>query len=143
MMRRMNRHPQPSDADLILKLYDLRRETVMRQARAWFGNFAPKSFDEIKKVMAPEHPQNAFWRQVTSYWEMVASFVNREVLHPDLYADNCGEALFIFAKIEPFLPEVRATYSATALRQTERAITENPSVRERYAMFRERVQGKK
>lgn len=139
----MNRAPQHTDADLILKLYDLRRETVMRQARAWFGSFAPKTFAELEAVLAPTHPQNAFYRQVTSYWEMVASFVNRGVLHPDMYADNCGEGLFYFAKLELLLPELRAKYSPTAMKQTERVIQEHQSVRDRYAMFRERVQGKK
>ena len=139
----MNRTPQPSDADLILKLYDLRREEVMRQARNWIGALQPKSFDDIKKVVAAEHPQNAFFRQVTSYWEMAASFVNRGVLHPDLYADCCGEAMFVFAKLEPWLKELRANYSPTALTQTEKAIMENPSIREKYGVIRERVHGKK
>ena len=139
----MTRTPQASDADLILKLYDLRRETLMRQARSWVAAFAPKSYDDIKKVLAPDHPQNAFWRQVTSYWEMASSFVNRGVLHPDLYADNCGEALFVFAKIEPFLKELRAQYSPTAFSQVEKAIADNASVREKYAIMRERAQGRK
>lgn len=139
----MNRTPQPSDADLVLKLYDLRRESVMRQARSWVASFAPKSYDEIKKVLAADHPQNAYYRQVTSYWEMASSFVNRGILHPDVFADACGEALFVFAKFEPFVKDVRANYSPTSFAQVEKAIAENPSIREKFAIMRERVQGKK
>ena len=139
----MTRTPQPSDADLVLKLYDLRRETVMRQARAWMGSFLPKSFDEVKKVLTGDHPQNAFFRQVTSYWEMASSFVNRGMLHPDVFADCCGEALFVFARFEPYLKELRAAYSPTTLAQTERCISEHPSIREKWNIIRERVWGKR
>ena len=143
MLAAMTRQPQPSDADLILKLYDLRRETVMRQARAWMGGFLPKSFDELKKVLAPDHPQNAFYRQVTSYWEMVGSFVNRCVLPPDMYADSCGEALFVYARLEPYLKELRASYSPTSMLQTERCIADHASIRDRWNIIRERVWGKR
>ena len=139
----MNRTPQPSDAELILKLYDLRREPVMRKARDWFMGFAPKTIEDVKPVLAADHPQNAFFRQVTSYWEMASSFVNRGVLHPELYADNCGEAMFVFAKLEPMLKELRAAYSPTALAQTERAITEHTAIREKYGVIRERVRTRK
>ena len=126
-----------NDADIILRLYELRREPVMRQARAFSMEFAPKRFEDVKAVLAFDHPKNVFFRQIGSYWEMAASFVNRKILHADLYADNLGEGLFFFAKLEPFLKELREAYSPTFLSQTERAVKENPVIAERYGIVRE------
>ena len=133
------RSPDHNDADLILKLYDLRRETVMRQARNFWGNFQPKKIEEVKALLDPGHPQNASFRQVTSYWEMAASFVNREILHHDLFADNCGEGLFVYAKLEPFLAELRETYNPTFLAQIEKAVSQHPAIREKLGRIRERL----
>src|SRR5262245_62682577 len=70
----------PHDADLIIKLYDLRRDETMRKARNYFAfEFFPKSVDEVKEILnnIKEYPeQNAYFRQVISYWEMVAAMVN-------------------------------------------------------------------
>ncbi|MFO0985236.1 MAG: hypothetical protein U1E76_26490 [Planctomycetota bacterium] len=133
----MMRPADHNDADIVLRLYELRREPVMRQARAFFMELAPRRYEDLRTVMDFAHPKNAFFRQVTSYWEMAASFVNRKVLHADLYADNCGEGLFVFAKLEPFLKEIRDTYSPTFLTQTERAIAENPVIAQRMNVIRE------
>jgi hypothetical protein len=126
-----------NDADIILRLYELRREPVMRQARAFAMEFAPKRFEDVKALLALDHPKSAFFRQIASYWEMAASFVNRKVLHAELYADNLGEGLFFFNKLEPFLKEIRDAYSPTFLSQTERAIKENPVILERNGVIRE------
>ena len=135
------RAPDHNDADLILKLYDLRREPVMRQARNFWGSFQPRRFEDVKALTDPTHPQNAFFRQVTSYWEMAASFVNREILHPDLFADSCGEGLFVYAKLSPFLKELRESYNPLFLTQLERAASQHPSIREKLGRIRERLQG--
>ena len=93
-------------ADLILKLYDLRREEKMREARTWFGTFQPESAEQIMQaLMNPE--TSAKYRMVTSYWDMAASFVNHGAIDEAMFYDVSGEAIGVFAKIEPFLAELR------------------------------------
>jgi hypothetical protein len=93
-------------ADLILKLYDLRREEKMREARTWFGTFLPESAEQIMQIlMNPE--TSAKYRMVTSYWDMAASFVNHGAIDEAMFYDVSGEAIVVFAKIEPFLVELR------------------------------------
>lgn len=136
------RSPDHNDANLILKLYELRREPVMRQARNTFWDLQFKTLDDVKKVLAPEHPNNPYFRQVTSYWEMAANFVNRNILHAELFADNCGEGLYVLAKLEPFITKLRESYSPTFLVQLEMVVAKNPAVRERYGRIQEKVKAK-
>lgn len=96
-----------TDADLILKLYDLRREPLMRKARHFvaFG-FQPKSMDDIKAVaQGVGSDENAYWRQVLSYWEMAASMVLHGAVDADLFCDSQGEGLFLYAKFRKFHAE--------------------------------------
>ncbi len=84
------------DANLILRLYELRREEKMRKAREWFmGSFAPASMEEAMKIAPPGSPENVMVRQVVSYWEMVASFVTAGVLNQDLLFESTGELVFV------------------------------------------------
>jgi len=93
-------------ADLILKLYDLRREATMRKARDWVFMFTPKSADDIlNTMMDPE--VGAYLRMVGSYWDMAAAMVNHGAIDADLFGETNGEHYIIFAKIEPFLAELR------------------------------------
>ena len=93
-------------ADLILKLYDLRRETKMREARNWIFSFNPQSADEYIQTM--RHPEvGPLLRMVTSYWDMAAALVNHGAIDPEMFADTAGEHIIIFAKIQPFLEEFR------------------------------------
>jgi hypothetical protein len=102
------RNATPDDAKLILKLYDLRREPVMRKARDFVNNFFPKSADEfLRLAQAWGSEENAYVRQVVSYWDMAASLVLRGALHEELFLDSAGEMIFTFAKIHPFLAEMR------------------------------------
>ena len=78
-------------ANLHLKLYDLRREPRLRQAREWFSDhFHPQSLDDVMKICPPGSTENAYMRQVLSYWEMVASMANRGLLDQDLFFENGG-----------------------------------------------------
>jgi len=99
------------DAEVILKLYDLRREAEMRKARHWFvAEFWPESADDFLKVAnAFPSQENSWIRQVGSYWDMAASLVLQGALHEELFVQpGCsGEMFFIFAKIHPFLKELR------------------------------------
>ena len=106
-------HPDHHDADLVLKLYDLRRETVMREARQAIGaQFWPKSYDDVKAVLLPDHPLNAYFRQTASYWEMAYSFAKFGVMDPDFLIDSgAGEGIFLYAKVERFVEQIRKEYA--------------------------------
>jgi hypothetical protein len=99
------------DAQVVLQLYDLRREAEMRKARNWFTvEFWPQSADDILKVAnAFPSQENAWMRQVGGYWDMAASLVLCGAVNEELFLQPgiCGEMFFIFAKIHPFLKELR------------------------------------
>src|ERR1700727_1559212 len=107
----MSRKPSYADAQLILQLYELRREPEMRKARNWWvGEFWPANLDEyLKVVQAPGTPENAWLRQVSSYWSMASSFVLNGVLNAELFLQPAisGEMVFVLAKVHPFLKELR------------------------------------
>src|ERR687886_2724944 len=96
-------------AELIMKLYDLRREEVMRQARNWFFTFNPESVEEIVEAVRGE--RSAYYRMVTTYWDMAASFVNHGAIDEQMFTDANAEHFVVFAKIEPFLAELRTLFN--------------------------------
>ena len=99
------------DVNLILKLYDMRREEKMRAARGWFfANFKPKSMAEFQQLCPPGSEPNAFARQVTSYWDMAASFVTSGVLNDELLFQSNRELLFVWMRLEPIIGEVRGAF---------------------------------
>ena len=101
----------PKDAELIMQLYDLRREPEMRKARNWWlTQFWPESADDFLKVaMSMGSQENNWLRQAGSYWSMAASFVQSGALNGDLFLQpSCsGEMYFILAKVHPYLGEIR------------------------------------
>ena len=107
----MSRKPTNADAHLILELYELRREAEMRRARHWwFAEFFPQNVEDFNKVASAfGTPENAWLRQVGGYWSMASSFVLQGVLNEDLFLQPAfsGEMFFIFAKVHPFLKELR------------------------------------
>jgi hypothetical protein len=126
------------DADLILKLYDLRREPVMREARNWFFTFNPTSAGEYMEAMMGEHSGHA--RMVVSYWDMAASLVNNGAIDEQMFNDANGEHVFVFAKIEPILEELRQTSNQPDfLRHFETLIRRMPGSAERLTAIRERI----
>ena len=99
------------DANLLLRLYEMRREEKMREARAWFvANFKPKSMADIQQLCPPGSEANARMRQVSTYWDMAASFVTSGVLNPELFFANSREMLLVAIRLRPVLAEVRAAY---------------------------------
>ena len=102
--------PTTADAELIVKLYDLRREPELRKARNWWLGFWPESADDIVKIgTALGTQENAWLRQVGGYWEMAASFVLHGTLNRELFLEPSfsGEMFVFFGKVEPFLKELR------------------------------------
>jgi hypothetical protein len=131
------REPDRGDAEMILKLYDLRRESEMRKARTFMSNFAPKTIDDVRAISDWKHKENAHFRQVMSYWGMVADFTTRGMLHPEMFAAHCGEALFIWAKFEPLLPQIRAELNPMFLSNIENAVKSHPAVQTKATQIRE------
>ena len=126
------------DADLILKLYDLRRETVMREARNWFFTFNPQTANDYMEAMMGDHSGHA--RMVISYWDMAASLVNNGAIDEQLFNDANGEHLFVFAKIEPVLEEIRQTTNQPDfLKHFETLVRRIPNNQEKLAAMRERI----
>jgi hypothetical protein len=125
-----------NDAQLVLKLYDLRREPEMRKARNWFTTeFWPLNADDVVKVASAFPSQeNAWMRQVGGYWDMAASLVLQGALHEELFLQPgiSGEMFFIFAKVYPFLKEVRQKMnSPEAFANIEKVATGSPTARKR------------
>ena len=99
----------PADAEIILKLYDLRRETVMRQARAWvIGDFWPETAEDYFALVANSaDPHNAYLRQVLTYWEMAAAMVLHGAVSAELFVDCNAEGFLLLAKFAPILDNIR------------------------------------
>jgi hypothetical protein len=99
------------DVNLVMKLYELRREEKMRAARSWYGvNFKCKTMAEFGHLCPPGSEANAFARQVNSYWDMAASFVTAGVLNEELFFQNNRELLFVWLRVEPLIAEMRAAF---------------------------------
>ena len=126
-------------ADLIMKLYDLRRETEMRAARKWITFFFPESSADIMRAMVGDET-SAYFRMVTSYWDMAASFVNHGAIDEEMFNDTSGEHVVVFSKIEPFLEEMReAMGSPNYLKNLETLVMKMPNAKEMLAGRREMI----
>jgi len=136
------------DVNLILKLYDLRREPRLREGRAWFSDhFKVKNMEEMAKLCPPGSKENASARMVSTYWEMVASFVTSGVLNQDLFFQSGRELLFVWERIRDLVPAMREAYKDPAyLGNFEKVATayieylkrQGPEV---YETFSKRVRG--
>jgi hypothetical protein len=134
--------PQPShyDAELILKLYDLRRETVMREARAFYNSLPPTEESFLSVITNPASKENSYVRQVVGYWEMAAALVVHGTLNARLAFDTLQEMYFVYAKIKPFLPILREkTNSPDFLINMEKLVEGTPESRERVARVQARI----
>jgi hypothetical protein len=134
-----------ADAQLILQLYDLRRETEMRKARSWFTTeFWPENADDfIKVAFAMGSPENAWLRQVSSYWGMVASLVLQGAISSELFLQPAisGEMFFLLAKVQPFLKELREKMGdQELLANVEKLATSSEYGRKRLEMTLKRVE---
>jgi hypothetical protein len=99
------------DVNLILKLYELRREDKMRAARAWFvANFKCKTMAEFGQLCPPGSEANAMFRQAASYWDMAASFITSGVLNDELFFQSNRELLLTWLRIEPIAAEIRGAF---------------------------------
>ena len=126
------------DADLILKLYELRREPVMREARNWFFTFNPKSTQDFFEAVSSD--KSGYYRMVISYWDMAASFVTNGAIDAQMFNDANGEHLFIYSKLEPFLADLRReSGNPEFLAHLEKVVKEIPNIDEKLAALRARI----
>lgn len=126
------RKPTPADAELLIHLYELRREPELRRARRWFiAEFHPGGWDEIHARYLTHTDEDRWLRQVTSYWEMVATLVNRGAVHPELFFDHTGEDVVTWEKVKPWLTGARASIRPTYLYQFERLVQDHLAYRAR------------
>jgi hypothetical protein len=132
--------PDAEDAKLVLRVYELRREQVMRDARnAINSQFWPKAFEDILAVQKTDHPLNAPFRQVGTYWEMVYGIVKHGIVHADYFLETNAGGLYVFAKVAPFLERFRREFSATAFRHAEWVSRETAEGRRVFEVFSNRV----
>ena len=134
------------DANLILRLYELRREPKMRQAREWFAaRFKASTMEEAEALCPPGSEQNAYFRMVTTYWDMAASFVVSGVLNADLFFESNQEMLYVWEKVRFLIPawreKARHPYLAHNLEQAAAMFVDWGKARspEFYTAFGDRV----
>jgi hypothetical protein len=128
------------DVQVMLKLYDLRREPKMREARHFISaDFWPETAEDVMRIVrAYPSPENTWLRQVTSYWEMAASFVVRGGVHSGLFYDCTGEMWCVFAKFKPFLADLRQKLPYFLL-SVEQVIMSTPEGRDRLGRLERRL----
>jgi len=126
-----------TDAELVLRLYELRREETLRKARRFMVfDFQPKTLDELRVVSRDVTSENnAAWRQVLSYWEMAASLVLRGALDPDLFLDTNGEGILLYAKFHHFHAETEKQSGNPFMKHTAELIQKFPAAKSRYENF--------
>jgi hypothetical protein len=126
------------EAGLILKLYELRRDETMRQARDWyFREFNPESLADFQAAMFSAH--SGHLRMVISYWDMAAALVNNGAISLEMFTDTNGEHIGVFAKIEPLLKEIRGAFAPQFAANLEKLIDAQPDGRKRVATNREQM----
>lgn len=97
------------DVNLIMRLYEARREDKLRQAREWFASmFKARNLEEFNRACPAGSGPNTYFRMVVSYWEMAASFITSGVLNEELFFQSSGELLVVWVKIRDIVPEFRA-----------------------------------
>jgi hypothetical protein len=129
--------PTYEDATLVLRLYELRREEKLRAARDWFGTrFFPQTAEDVTALTGTE---NAYYRMVTTYWDMAASFVARGILNADLFLDSGGEMILVWAKLSEFVPQLRQSLGPNLLKNVEHVIASSPRAQERVGPTRQRI----
>jgi hypothetical protein len=146
----------PADAEIILKLYELRTEAVLRQARAWtISEFWPATVEEYFAVAEnPADPHNAWLRQVVTYWEMAAAMVLHGAVSAELFVDCNSEGFYLLAKFAPILEAIREKNPGFLMKTSElvnrfsaaaqryEAVLKNVEARRKSEPKKQKVRGK-
>jgi len=126
-----------ADAELVLKLYELRQEETLRKARRFLvSEFNPKTVEELRVVSRDTRSEyNPYWRQAMSFWEMAHSMVLRGALDADLFLDSSVEGILIYAKFHHFHAETEKQSGNPFMKQTATVIEKYPAAKARYESF--------
>jgi hypothetical protein len=139
------------DTQLILRLYELRREEKMREARDWLTlKFFPDKVEDVLEIFSPGHPHNAHFRMVVSYWDMAASFAVRGPLDAELFLQSSGELMVVWSKLEKYIPQIREAYTLPEylsnieeiIKQVEWAPNRVKWLQERFATIRAQTESR-
>jgi hypothetical protein len=130
--------PTPYEsAKLILQIFEMRREAVIREARLWFiRDFNPETIDDVKAALAGPHNSHA--RMVVGYWDMACSLVVHDAIDREMFLDANGEIFATFAKIQHLLPQVREISGPNFAKHLETVVMSESGVEERLEMLRQR-----
>src|SRR5262245_9434282 len=126
--------PKPShaDAELLLHLYEIRRDPELRRARAWLlTEFKPSTWADVKARYLSHEDEDRWYRMTTSYWEMVGTLVNRGALHAELFFDHTGEDIVTWERIKGLIADARADLRPTYLFQFEKLVLDHQAYRKR------------
>ncbi len=134
----------PADAEIILRLYELRTEPVMRQAHAWIaGEFWPQTAEEFFAVYEnPDDPHNPWLRQVITYWEMASAMVLHGAVSAELFVDCNSEGFYLLAKFAPILETIREK-NPTFMTKTSELINRFTAAAQRYEAIQKRVEAQR
>ncbi len=128
----MPRKPTHADAELLLRLYEIRSDPELRRARQWFlTEFKPRPWEEMKDSYLTHTDQDRWFRMTFSYWEMVATLVNRGVLHDELFFEHTGEDVVTWERCKPWIAGIRAAIRPTYLHNFETMVGNHVKFRNR------------
>jgi hypothetical protein len=126
------RKPTHADAELLLHLYEIRRDPELRHARAWFlADFKPTTWADIKSRWLNHGDEDRHFRMTVSYWEMVGTLVNKGVLHPDLFFEHTGEDIVTWNRCKGLIADARADMRPNYLHQFETMVRAHEAHRAR------------
>jgi hypothetical protein len=136
--------PDYQDADLALRVYEMRREPVMRSSRDLLnGKFWPATYEDVKAVATtPASEFNAPYRQVGTYWEMVYGLVKHGIVNTEFFMETNGEGMYLYAKVEPFLEQLRKEVNPTVFINAEWVAKNTDRGKMMADLFRGRVKAK-
>jgi len=133
--------PDHHDAELVLRLYELRREPVLRESRRYMAaEFWPANLDGALAITKGEHPGNAAYRQVTTYWEMAYGMARHGIVNPDYLVESNSEGLLVFAKFAPWLEGFRQATSPRSFRHAEWITAASEEAKAVFAVYQHRVE---
>jgi hypothetical protein len=131
--------PDHHDAEIVLRLYELRRETVMRESRNAIMQWMPRTWEEFFPATQYGHAMNAAYRQTSSYWEMAYGMARHHIVSADFLIENTTEGLFLYAKVLPFLERFRKEVSPIAFRNAEWITTQCETGKQRLELVQTRI----
>jgi len=137
--------PNANDAQLILQLYNLRREPVMRVARKFMvSEFLPQNYDEFTAVLTAYGTEpNAWFRQVITYWNMAAAMVLQGAVNEELFFATNGEPYFLWAKFGEYLPQARKDQIDPEFLQHLEKLTSKPAAKKRIKGLQARLEARR